>query len=103
MPKQFDHETEEAIDMEMVRLEASRRIALQRIEALLENFFYEFPAATESEYKHRMTPSQVINLARQYTGEMVETSYLYAVLRAKQYCQIIDKSDYPVQTYWLFG
>jgi hypothetical protein len=103
MEKSFDRETEDAIDEMVVRIEAERRSTQMRIEALLENFFYDFPAALEENYKHRMTAFQVANLVREHTGEFIESSYLLAVLRTKGYVQVVDKDDFPIKTYWLFG
>jgi hypothetical protein len=103
MPKHHDHETEEAIDMEMVRLEAAKRLEQIRIENLMDNFFFDFPPGKEEDYKNKLTPNQVVRLVREYTGEMVTSSYLFAILRAKHYQQIIDRSDFPIQVYWFFG
>lgn len=94
MAKNFDHDTEVAIDEAIVRMEAERRITENRISALMDNFFFEFPRVIEQEYKHRLTPSQVVNLVQQYVS---------AILRGKGYVQVVDKSEYPIQTYWLFG
>lgn len=103
MAKSFDHETEIAIDEAMVRLEAERRTAENRITALMDNFFFDFPKVVEEDYKHRLTPSQVVNLVQQYVSEMVPASYVFAILRGKGYIQVVEKGDYPIQTYWLFG
>jgi len=103
MAKSFDHETEIAIDEAMVRLEAERRTAENRITALMDNFFFDFPKVVEEDYKHRLTPSQVVNLVQQYVSETVTASYVFAILRGKGYVQVVEKGDYPIQTYWLFG
>lgn len=100
---EFTEDDEEDIRMEMIRLEAAKRIRILEFFSAAQGFFDEFKPGTLERYTHKMSTAQVLNLLAQYTGLSVSSDLIAAAFRQHGYRQFIFKDEHPVQSYWVFA